>query len=184
MASSTKRNHGGIISETLQPGAFYQSTDPGGFTDSTTGLHIPGPKVKVDDERRQIIEITSLPDPIQLPTHKISYDMKDRKLEVECEFNRVDEAPIHDGLQMALNTGIIRAIPDEVVKERYPKAWAKRQEKIVFSRDHEKVVPMLDLIEAAEAKLDAARKGNKKAQDDASKAAQGTAPPPPPPAGA
>ncbi|MHB8590787.1 MAG: hypothetical protein ACYDBO_02230 [Vulcanimicrobiaceae bacterium] len=183
MATSTKRNHGGLIAETLQPGGYYQSTDPGGFTDSTTGLHIPGPKVKVDDERRQVIEVTSLPDPLQVPTHKISYDMKDRKLQIECAFNRVDETPIHDGLQMALNTGIIRLIPDEVVKERYPKAWAKRQEKIVFSRDHEKTVPMLDLIEDAEKKLDAARKGNKRAQTEATSAATGAgAPPPPPPA--
>lgn len=178
--ASTKRNHGGLISETLEPGGFYQSTDPGGWSDSVTGLHIPGPKVTVDQERRTIVAVSELPDPIQIPTHKLSYDLKDRNVEVECAFNRADESPIHDGLQMALNTGIIRQVPDDVVKERYPQAWAKHQDKILFSRDREKVTPMLDLIEDAEKKMDAARKGNKKAHTEA-KSAVG-APPPPPPA--
>ena len=41
------KNTGGIIFDSVIPGDFYFSTHPGGWTDRTTGIHVPGPVVNV-----------------------------------------------------------------------------------------------------------------------------------------
>lgn len=173
------RRRGQLVSDfALEVGAFYQGCLPGGFTDSTTGIIIPGPIVNIDETRnRQVSSISSLPDPVQIPHKKLveDYKDKDRKVResVEVAFDRNDEAPLHTALFLALQTGIIRRITDEEVEARYPEAWAKRRDSIVFSRENAEI-PMLDLIAAFHDKVDAAKaESNKKIKN---------AVPPPPPA--
>lgn len=145
----------GITFEPLIPGAFYQGIMPGGFSDSLTGLHIPGPKAIIDGPlRRETIALTDLPDPIQIPHTKIVIDLnesgKSRK-EIEVPFNEHDETPLHDAFQLALGTGIIRMVPDDVVEEKYPGAWAKRIEHYVWQTDKAKQQrPAMEMIQEAE----------------------------------
>lgn len=147
--------------EKVAPGAFYQGCFPGGFSDSVTGIHVPGPIVFVNNEaERMITGVASLPDPVQMPHVKlvldfIDKDRKDRKW-IEAPFDRQDTAPLHEALALALGTGIIRELPDEEVERRYPDAWAKRSSHLVFdpnaNRDE---TPMRDLIAEHEKVMDA-----------------------------
>jgi hypothetical protein len=124
--------------ERLLVGAFYISTQVGGWTDVITGLHIPGPKVRVRQDTREPLEITELPRPVQLPHWKTERVLdKESRLYVDREvpFDRHDESSYHEGLQMALDCGIIERLDDERVRRVYPDAWAERQEHYVFSRD-------------------------------------------------
>lgn len=156
MAKATTRKRERLI-ERIEPGGFYQGVYAGGFTDATTSLHVPGPIVNIDATRnRQVVSISSLPDPIQIPHKKIVFESKDKdgkvRTEIEVDFDRLDEQPLHDGLFQALQTGIIRQVPDEDVEELYPNAWAARKSHLVFSRESS-VQPMSELIEAHEASL-------------------------------
>lgn len=123
---------------------------PGGFTDSRTGIYIPGPVVHVDAARnRQVVRIESLRDPVQLPHKKMVLEYKTEGVptEVEVDVNAHGFTPMCAGLDLALQTGIIRQVSDEDVEERHPEAWAKRSTHYVFMRDSS-VIPMADLMDA------------------------------------
>lgn len=151
----------------IVPGGFYQGVFPGGFTDAVTGIHVPGPVVNLDKEtKRQVVSISSMPDPVQVPHFKriIDFKDKDRKVreEVEVTFDRQDEQPLHEGLVLALNTGNIRYVSEEEMADRYPQAWEEREERKVFDKAGKPARPMLELIEEFHV---AAEKSNQRAEE-------------------
>ncbi len=173
------KNTGGIIFDSVIPGDFYFSTHPGGWTDRTTGIHVPGPVVNVDKDTRMYESVEAMPNPVQLPHYKIVVDMKDKDRKIqerkEVPFDRADEVPLHDGLNMALSTGIISHISDEEMQETYPEAWAARKTHYIYDDETKIQRPMGDMI---------AEFHKKRALEDANiiaEAANRTAPPPPPP---
>jgi hypothetical protein len=199
-----KKSRGGIVFDNIEPGAFYQCSQPGGFTDTTTGIHVPGPKVKLDEvNKRQVVGISDLPDPIQMPHKKEVYDYKDKDRKVRekavVPFDRKDEYPFHEAFQMALSTGILRKVEDEDVEKFYPAAWEARQTNIVYTNEIA-ITPMADLIdqhqetllterlESAKAEQQAGRAAAKRAlgkpkrEDEESSTDGEGSPPPPPPA--
>ncbi|GAC1334242.1 MAG: hypothetical protein NVSMB14_01280 [Isosphaeraceae bacterium] len=134
-AANRRVNAGGMEVSVFIPGAYYQGVTVGGFSDALTGYHVPGPKANVEGSKRQVVSLTDVPDPIQLPHVKIVIEITDAgktRKEVEVPFNANDSQPMHEAFQNALSTGLIRIIPDEDVMERYPNAWAKYEEKIVW----------------------------------------------------
>lgn len=137
-------------SNTIIPGAFYRSSQPGGWGDSTTRIHIPGPIVKIDKVTRQIVGVDSIPAPIQLPTHKESFSLVNPKERETCAFDRYDAEALCEGLNLALQTGNIEVVANETVKELFPKAWDKRKERIVFKRSNgvlDPIKPLSQLVE-------------------------------------
>lgn len=178
-----KKNHGGIIFDSIIPGDFYISNDPGGWTDRTTGIHFPGPTVNlVQDGSRMIDSVNSVPDPVQLPHVKVIVDFKDKDRKVqerkEVPFDRQDETPLHDGISQALGTGIIEHVSDEDIQRFYPNAWKNRQEKYVYDAEVKIARPMTELISEYHTK----RALEDKAVIGNAEAALKT--PPPPPVGA
>jgi hypothetical protein len=177
-----KKNHGGIIFDTIVPGDFYISNDPGGWTDRITGIKIPGPIVNIDQDTRMIEGIATMPDPVQIPHVKIVVNVKDKDRKVqertEVPFDRADDMPLNDGLNQALATGIIERLEDEVVAELYPNAWAKRKAHYVYDDEKKTPRPMRDLI----SEFHASRKTQDKAILESAEVALITvkAPPPPP----
>jgi hypothetical protein len=150
-----------IILERIEPGEFYQSVESGGWTDSLTGIHVPGPKVQIDPVTHDVIKITELPDPIQIPHLKRTWDLKDNSLKVDDRFDRQDAEALTDGLQLALSVGIIRHVPLHEVEKFYPKAYANRRttsDPIVFSREKH-IVPMADLVRDFQNKMTKAVEG-------------------------
>lgn len=150
-----QREAHGLVHHSLIAGAFYQGLHVGGFTDSLTGIHIPGPKAEIDEgKKREIIRFIDIPEPIQLPHFKVIVEIseggKSRK-EVEVDFNANDEQPVHEAFQLALSTNVIRLVPDDIMEEKYPETWAMRKEKYVwrdFSTKPQR--PVQDLLEEAE----------------------------------
>lgn len=122
------------VGQTITPGAFYWSRQPGGWADASTGIHFPGPIVKIDKVTRQITGVDSMPAPVQLPTHKESFSLTNPKEREVCAFDRTDSEALCEGLNLAMQTCNIEVCPNEIVQELYPKAWAKRQDRIVFKR--------------------------------------------------
>jgi hypothetical protein len=155
----------GISFDVLVPGAFYQGVYPGGFSDSLTGIHIPGPKAILDGStKRSVVRLTDLPEPVQLPHYKIVVEVSDSgktRKEVESDFNANDEQPVHDAFQLGLATGVIRMVPDDEMEEKYPETWAERQERYVW-RQHDvtKVVDMAAMLREAQENDDFARFAN------------------------
>lgn len=149
----------GIAFDVLVPGAFYQCNLPGHFTDSLTGIVIPGPKAVVDDsQRRNVLSLTELPEPVQLPHFKLTVEVSDSgktRKEIESDFNATDEQPVHEAFQYALATGIIRLVPDEEVEEKYPETWANRDPRIVWQSENTK--PAKDPLEMIREAQDANR---------------------------
>lgn len=178
-----KKNRGGLVFENIEPGSWYQGVFPGGFTDATTSIHVPGPKVHLDTvNKRQVTSVAELPDPIQLPHLKEVYEFKDKDRKVRekvlAPFDRKDDYPYHEAFQMALSTGIIRKVEDHDVEKYYPKAWANRREKIVYTSEIAST-PMADLIEEreqamlkerAEAEKEAGKRSRSAATEAAGKA--------------
>jgi len=162
-----------IIIERVIPGAFYQSVAPGGFTDAVTGIHIPGPTVHIDPVTRGVAAVAEMPAPVQIPHLKRTFDLKDNLLQVEAPFNRVDAEATTEGLNMALQTGIIRRVSDEEVKELYPAAFAARNEKIVYRHDGQTVVPMASLVDQFQEQMRKAKSEKAKRSDTADAAAAG-----------
>jgi hypothetical protein len=145
----------GLVHHSLIAGAFYQGLYPGGFSDSLTGIHIPGPRANVDDSnKREIINFIDIPEPVQLPHFKIVLEVSDggkTRKEVEVDFNANDEQPVHEAFQLALSTGVIRLVADEIMEEKYPETWAMRKEKYVWRDFNTKPQrPVTDLFEEAE----------------------------------
>jgi len=122
-----------IVIERVEPGAFYQHTQPGHYTSPVTGIRIPGPIVTIDSMTNQVNGVGEMPDPVQIPTHKVSFDLKEKDQEVECAFDRIDAEGTCDDLNLALQTGVIRRVPDEKMQELYPDVWARRKERIVWA---------------------------------------------------
>lgn len=146
-----KKNHGGVIFESLEPGEFYRSISPGGFTDRVTGIHVPGPIVKESSDGTRMIEgVVSMPNPVQLPHFKSILDFKDKDRKIqekkEVPFDRQDETPLHDGLSQALGTGIIEHVSHEDMLEFYPDAWAARKEHLVYDTEEKVARPMGEMI--------------------------------------
>lgn len=134
------RNRGGLEYALLTPGGFYQCVSIGGFTCATTGITIPGGKAVLDGNNRSIVKVVDLPDPVQIPTHrivrerKVLGDPRSEMVENEIGFTEYDshQQGIHEALQLALSTGVIREVDDETLERHYPEALAKRQNKIVW----------------------------------------------------
>lgn len=157
--AETRRVHratqSGIAFDVLIPGAFYQCVQPGGFSDSLTGIHVPGAKAILDGStKRTVVGLTEVPDPVQLPHSKIIVEVSEGgkvRSEVEVDFNANDEQPVHEAFQLALATGIMRMVPDEEVEEKYPRAWASRDPHIVWrSENAQKSRPMIEMLKEAE----------------------------------
>lgn len=182
-----KKNHGGIVYDTIVPGDFYISHDPGGWTDRITGIHIPGSRVRIDPNTRMIEAVESIPDPVQIPHYKMIVNVKDKDRKVqertEVPFDRPDEYPLHDGLNMALSTGIIQHIEDEDVEDLYPNAWAARREHYVYDDEKKVMRPMGDMMDDFHAKRKSADAEVLAIAEAAFENAQasGTENPPPPP---
>ena len=128
----------------------------GGWQDSATGLKIPGPHAVLDPITHAVVELIDFPDPVQIPTHKMSPDLKDPGEFIEVEFFDGDALEIHDGIRLALDTGILEVIDDETVKSEFPNAWAKRRKKWTFEpragyRAHEDAEALLDLYKRCKA---------------------------------
>lgn len=177
---ANRKNRGGLVFETIQPGAFYQGVLPGGFTDATTSIHIPGPKVALDEvNKRTVTKVTDLPDPVQIPHLKEVYEFKDKDRKIRekslVPFDRDDEFQYHQAFQMALSTGIIREVSDEDVQKFYPEAWAKKQDRIVYTQEIS-VTPMIDLIEQAQEIQAKERNEAARSKAEATKAAEGNKP--------
>jgi hypothetical protein len=145
----------GIAFNVLQPGAFYQCVQPGGFGDSLTGIFIPGPKAELDGStKRTVVTLTDLPEPVQLPHMKLIVKTKESGKgteEVEVPFNEADEQPVHEAFMLALATEIIRLVPDEEMEEHYPETWEAREEHLVWRHANtSKAEPMINLLHAAQ----------------------------------
>lgn len=145
----------GLEHHQLVAGSFYQCIQVGGFTDRATGIHIPGPKAILDDStKREVIELTEIPEPVQIPHFKIVVEISDSgktKKEVERDFTAIDDMPVCEAFHLALSTGIIRRVPDHVMEEKYPETWASRKEHYVW-RDSgmQTQKSMRDLFDQAE----------------------------------
>lgn len=136
-----------LAGEVIIPGAFYISRQPGGWADANTGIHIPGPIVKIDKITREVVGIDSMPNPVQMPTHKISFLTENKNERGEVPFDRVDAEATCEGFNLALQTGNIELISNETVKELFPKAWANRQDKIVHSKSSADTKPLGELLD-------------------------------------
>ena len=143
----------------LNVGAFYRCTQPGNFTDATTGITIPGARVRVEGVDRRVVGIDHMPAPVQIPTHKMSFTYVDkdekRMAWIEKDFDAQDKLPLHEGLYLAVACGVIEELSDEYVHDRFPEAYAARQEKIVFDpragvRDER---PLAELLEKFHVKV-------------------------------
>ena len=144
------KNHGGVLFDSIVPGDFYISNDPGGWTDRTTGIHVPGPIVDVDKDTRMIEGVHTMPNPVQIPHYKMVVDFKDKDRKIqerkEVPFDRPDEIPLHDALNMALSTGIIVRVSDEEMETTYPEAWAERKAHYLYDEEKKTQRPMADMI--------------------------------------
>lgn len=166
-----------IIRVPVQSGAFVVCRSVGGLSDPSTGLHFAGPKARVDEVTREVVELFDFPEPIQLPTSKWSPNPKDLSEYLEIDFFDNDSVMVHDFIRMALDVGTLDVVPDEVVKECYPKAWANRREWCFEVRsnvrDKAKVESLADLYEAARnAHLREAREAHRETDADAKAAAE------------
>lgn len=199
-----KRQQAGIVYDVLVPGAFYRGTTPGGFTDVTTGLIIPGPRVILSEDGTRVIDRIGdapgdLPDPIQMPHFRTVNDPDDKKVALKTvafDFYTDKIPKIHDGIEMALGTNLIEMVSDEDMEEFYPIAWERRKENITFSILKKESRPMKDLMaealdrkktaaHAIEVAVEVATKTAKKAARIAKEVEVLEAPPiPPPPPGA
>lgn len=126
----------GVTHTSIEPGGFYHGLTPGGYTDVATGIHIPGPKVQFKNEHsREIVAFKEIPEPYQIP-HLHAVMEKDEKSnlvkEVFRDFNAMDNYRIHEGLLNALQTGVIRFVSEQEMKEKYPATWAKKEDKIIW----------------------------------------------------
>ncbi|SRR6266700_6522506 len=144
LSSEEKRNLDtlGVTHISIENGGFYQGITPGGFPDVQTHIKVPGPKVEfVDAFSREIKAFKEIPEPVQFPHFKIVLEKNERSgllEEIERDFNAMDIDPIHLGLLFALQTGVIRYVPEYEMQEKYPDTWAKRSLKLVWRNASDK----------------------------------------------
>jgi hypothetical protein len=146
---------GPIAIEHMIPGAFVTCPTPGGWTDSATRLHVPGPIVEVsNDTERRIVGIAELRPPVQLfhAKKRVTFERKRPSAEPEkivtvVPFDEEDEFNVHGGLWLAIQTGAIRHVSDEEMQRDWPEQWAARKENLVFDPEaiEDQVVNMVDL---------------------------------------
>lgn len=178
MAREYSRRNDLPVRVPVDGGDFVTCRQAGHWTDPITGIKVLGPNAIVDDVTREIVAFTNIPDPIQLPTSKMSANPKDLSDEWrEIPFFDADASNVHDGLWLAVQTGVLEVVPDEVVQESFPAAWAKRRawcfEPRSNARDKVKIETLSDLYEAARADhLSKARTATKSAHEDAASAAK------------
>lgn len=158
-----------IVRHHLTPGAFIVCTQIGGFADPSTSLFIPGPKAITEPITRSVVELVEFPDPVQLPHRRMTLDEKTGEW-LEVAFNHVDSLNSQDCLQLALDTGILRIVDDEIVRESFPNAWAKRKDRVVFD-PREKNRPTTALLDLFDRDFEKAREAAKQAHKDAEAAA-------------
>lgn len=157
-------------------GDFVTSRQPGHFTDSLTGISIAGPKAILDEVTREVVAFRDIPDPVQLPTFKMSPDAKDRSEWNAIGFFDADDLNVHDAIWLAVQTGILVVVPDEVVKASFPAAWSARREWTYEPRSDAraavKAESLLDLYERArDEHMRTAREAHREADADAKAAA-------------
>ncbi len=144
LSNETKRNLEtlGISHMGLEPGGFYQGVTIGGFTDVETRIVVPGPKAEFKDAfSREIKAFVEVPEPIQIPHVKIVIEKSERSgmlEEIQRDFNSMDNERIHEGLLYALQTGVIRYVPDDEMAEKYPETWTGRETKKTWRRATDK----------------------------------------------
>jgi hypothetical protein len=152
MTSETKRNLEtlGISHMNLEPGGFYQGVLPGGFTCSQTQINVPGPKVEFkDDFSREIKAFHEIPEPIQIPHFKAATEKDENSglmKEVLRDFNAMDNWRIHEALMYALQTGVIRYVPEDEMLEKYPTTFAGRNPKLVWRAKSDKPEKSMRLL--------------------------------------
>jgi len=152
MTSETKRNLEtlGISHMNLEPGGFYQGVLPGGFTCSQTQINVPGPKVEFkDDFSREIKAFKEIPEPIQIPHYKAATEKDENSglmKEVLRDFNAMDNWRIHEALMYALQTGVIRYVPDDEMLEKYPETFSARNPKLVWRAKSDKPEKSMRLL--------------------------------------
>lgn len=166
-----------IIRVPVKAGAFVVGRTVGGFTDSGTGLHFAGPKARICEVTKAVLELHSFPDPIQLPTTKQSPNPKDLSEYLEIDFFDGDSLNVHDAIRMALDTHILEVVDDEEVRACYPHVWEKRREWCFEVRSNErdkaKTESLADLYDAARnAHLSKAREAHQTAHEDAERASK------------
>lgn len=157
-----------LVRVRVQGGEFLVCRQVGGWQDSATGIKIPGPQAIVDPITQKVIKLVNFPDPVQIPHHKMSPVTKSTTSRSrgeraewiewqEIDFFDEDELRIHDGLRLALDTGILEVVPDETVQSAFPTAWANRREKWTFEprspqRAEKEAESLLDLYSAAKSR--------------------------------
>lgn len=99
-----------IVRNVLQPGAFVTCTQPGHFSDPSTGMIVPGPRAVIEPLTRAVVELMDFPEPAQLPHFRMTLDERSGEW-IEVAFNHVDSLNSQDCLQLALDTGILRKFP-------------------------------------------------------------------------
>lgn len=176
MAREQSRRNDLPVRVPVDGGDFVTSRQPGHFTDPLTGIKIFGPKAIVDEITREVVEFTDIPDPVQLPTFKMSPDAKDRSEWNAIGFFDADDLNVHDAIWLAVQTGILEVVPDEVVKASFPAAWAARREWTYEPRSDAraavKAESLLDLYERArDEHMRTAREAHRGADADAKAAA-------------
>ncbi len=166
MTTETKRNLDtlGITHTGLEPGGFYQGLLPGGFTCVSTHIHIPGPKVEFKDEfSREIKAFKEIPEPVQIPHSRFINEKNDDGVYIEklVDFNTTYK-PVHEALMYAVQTGVIRYVPDDEMAEKYPDTYADRQTKLIWREKSSKPAKSSrQLLDEAEQENQYARNVNK-----------------------
>lgn len=153
-------SYNGYEVKRVHAGDFLQGIEVGGFTDASTGIHIPGPRVILNDDR-QVVRIASMPDPVQLPAFKmvdrIDRDGKLYREKVAFDYNDPTgrNPSLIDALSLALSVGLIRVVPESEMRERYPHVLANADSESLFERGESKPVDMSVLIGQYHARKDA-----------------------------
>jgi len=152
----------------VKSGGWYQALCPGGFASAETGIMVAGCVVETDSNTRRVTKIVSLAPPTKLPTDRVIMVFNEREGKHEIEerpFDWYDDrhSSLCDGLDSALQVGLIVEVPEHQVRERYPETWAHRKERDVFDGEGllRKSVTMDDL----RAQFFAAELSNKRAAE-------------------
>ncbi len=154
---SNSKDFGGLLFERVTNGCWLHGCQPGGFTDVTTLIHVNGPKVRLDSARqRTIVEVVEMPPPVRLPDKRIISVLKDERNPRGERVNKVigfteyddNQQGVHDALDLACSTGVIKVVDADFVREHYPDTFASNQAEVIFDpRDTNKPpVPMIELV--------------------------------------
>lgn len=154
---------GRLAQSVIVPGGFFLATVVGGWEDRKTGIKFPGPKANVDPNTREIIGLCDLPDPVQLPTHRlVTYDVlpeyekrqvtrsdarargERERFKVTFDCLTLDEETL--GILLAIRTGTIRHVDEYEMTTTFPTVWANRQDELVLGSTVEQRVQQPDTV--------------------------------------